>query len=107
MNPLQLLATLYALGIDRIPKLGKRRGQSAVWAVFGLALMILMGVLVFSKVYPSLTALQDSTFSSAANATIAGTATDFYGAVDLLRIGMIVTAIVVIIGILAYVGRGG
>lgn len=83
-----------------------RRAQSAVWAVFGLALMILMGVLVFSKVNPSLTALQDETFSAAANATIAGVATDFYGAVDLLRIGMIVTAIVVIIGILAYVGRG-
>jgi len=84
-----------------------RRGQSAVWAVFGMALMILMGVLVYSKVNPSLTALQDSTFTAAANATILGVSTDFYGAVDLLRIGMIVTAIIVIIGILAYVGRQG
>lgn len=82
----------------------KRRGASAVWSVFMLAIMILMGVLVYAIINPSLTSLQDSTFTAAANATILGVSTDFYSAVNLLRIGMIVTAVVVIVGILGYLG---
>ena len=83
----------------------KRKATSAVWQVFMLAIMIILGVLVYAKINPSLTAMQDSTFSAAANATITGVSTDFYSSVDLLRIGLIVTAIVVVVGILAYLGQ--
>ncbi len=78
--------------------------MQGVWAVFMLAIMLLMGILVYAIINPSLTSLQDSTFTAAANATIAGVSTDFYSAVNLLRIGMIVTAVVVIISILGYLG---
>ena len=84
-----------------------RKGASAVWSVFMLAITIILGVLVYSKITPSLTAMQDSTFSTAANATISGVSTDFYSAVDLLRIGLIVTAIAVVVGVLAYLSQRG
>lgn len=79
-------------------KLRKRKGSAMVWALFTLALVIVVGTITFSKVFPKLDALRDSDFTAAANATIAGVATDFYDAVDLLRIAIVIVAIVAILG---------
>jgi len=86
----------------------KSRGTSAVvWGLFTLAIVIVVGALLFAKVFPKLEAQQDKDFSAEANATILGVETDFYDAVDLLRIALI---IVPIVAVLAYVfmirGRG-
>ena len=86
--------------------LKKRRGQMAVWALFTLALIIVVGVLTFAKVFPKLDDLRDDSFTAAANATISGVETDFYDAVDLLRVAIIVIAIVAILGYI-YMMRSG
>jgi len=81
--------------------LRKRRGSSAVvWALFTLGIVLVVGTLLFAKVFPKLDDQRDSDFTAAANTTIAGVSTDFYDAVDLLRIAMI---IVPIVAVLAYV----
>ena len=69
-----------------------------MWALFTLALVIVVGVLTFAKVFPKLDDMRDDTFSADANATIEGVETDFYDAVDLLRIAIIIIAIVAILG---------
>jgi len=79
-------------------RLKKRRGSAIVWALFTLCLVIVVGTLTFAKVFPKLDALRDGDFSAAANTTIAGVETDFYDAVDLLRIAIIIIAIVAILG---------
>jgi len=89
--------------------LAQRKGSSAiVWALFTLGIVLVVGTLLFAKVFPKLDDQRDSDFSAAANATIAGVESDFFDAVDLLRISMI---IVPIVAVLAYVymirGRGG
>ena len=77
---------------------GYSSGSAAVWALFGLAIAVLLGTLVFAKLFPKLDALRDDDFTAAANATIAGVATDFYDGVDLLRIALIIVPIVAVVG---------
>lgn len=79
----------------------RRRGSSGVvWALFTLGIVIVVGALLFAKVFPKLEDQQDADFSAAANSTISGVEDDFYDAVDLLRIALI---IVPIVAVLAYV----
>ena len=85
----------------------KRRGNAVVWGLFILGISIILGTLLYSKVAPKLTAMKDSTFSAAANATIDGVSTDFYAGVDLLRIALIVVPIVAVIAYVMLIrGRG-
>ena len=80
-------------------------GSAVVWALFGLAVTIVLGTVVFAKVFPKLDALRDTDFTAAANATIAGVSTDFYDGVDLLRIAMIIVPIVAVIGFIYLMKR--
>jgi len=79
---------------------GSLGGGGVIWGLFTLAIVIVVGALLFTKVFVKLDAERDKDFTAEANATIAGVQTDFYDAVDLLRIALI---IVPIIAILAYV----
>lgn len=89
-----------------IKYLKTRRGQGAVWALFTLALLIVVGVLTFAKVFPKLDDMRDDTFTEAANDTISGVETDFYDAVDLLRIAIVIVAIVAILGYIYMMRQG-
>ena len=71
--------------------------------LFTIGIFIVVGVLLFVKVFTKLDAQRDSTFTAAANTTIAGVATDFYSGVDLLRITMIILPVVAIIGYLVLI----
>jgi hypothetical protein len=88
------------------PKPGIRthRGVAGmIDTLMSVGIMIVLGVLLFVKVFTKLDEQRDSTFSAAANTTIAGVATDFYAGVDLLRITLIVLPVVAIIGILVLI----
>ena len=78
--------------------LKKRKGSTVVWALFTLGITIILGTLVFAKVFPKLDDMRDGDFTAAANTTIAGVSTDFYDAVDLLRIAIIIVPIVAVVG---------
>ena len=86
--------------------LTKRKATSVVWALFVLALVVVVGTIVFAKVFPKLDALRDTDFTAAANTTIAGVSTDFYDGVDLLRIALIIVPIVAILGYIYMMKRG-
>jgi len=85
-----------------------RKGSSTiVWALFTLGIVIVVGALLFAKVFPKLDDQRDSDFSAAANDTIAGVETDFYDAVDLLRIALIIVPIIAVLGYVFLIrGRG-
>lgn len=79
-----------------------------VVSLFVVALIIVVGVIAFASTYPTLDGLRDSDFSASANTTIAAIDDNFYDAIDLVRIVLIIMGAVALIGVVVYgLGRMG
>ena len=80
---------------------------SMVVALITVALVIVVGSIAYVRSYSTLTTLQDSTFSTAANSTIAGVDTDFWNGVSLIRLLLVLIPAGAVVGAVIYYLIGG
>lgn len=78
-------------------------GAIMVVALITTAVTMGIGALVFTKTWSQLNSLRDTTFSTQANASIAGLNVDFFSGIDLLRVILyVMPAGIVISAVMAY-----